>query len=726
MPLLGYGEQEKDPAQAQKGNEDQSDDSPEKQSERAQVKLWLGREKEASKKYEDDFERMRCNMDFVSSIQWKGQSKIKHDKYIVNLTLQIVNRSVASLYARNPTVEARKRKRLDFQLWDGKMETIFQAVELAQQVQLLQQHTGMMMPVPPDVMALLTDFQNGRKLQQMIEKVGKTLEIVYQYQMDNQEQDFKTQMKTLVRQVRVCGVGYIKPLFCRDYETELTSSETRLSVMDRAKMAQAILKKLQDGKITEESAEVSQLKSLLGSLNPSPLDAEKVRIKERLVFDFPESMSIIPDPNCTCLKGFRNGHWLCEEFYYPLDFVNAFYETKIEATSDLKTFDAKNKEEGVMAEGEKQDSFKRKVRVLQFWCLDDKSTFTLVDGWKDFVQKPETVDPAAKGFWCHFPVTFNDVITSAGCKATIFPPSDVDLVEPLQKEKNRVGESLRRHRKANGPRYVYPDGALDDEDLDMIANAEDQQMFGLKGLQPGQEPGKVLQALDNVPIQKELYDTSPIQEDILLATGQQEANIGPAQPNVTATGSSISEQSRQSVAGSEVDGLDDSLTAVAKYGGELLLKDMTPQTVAQIAGVGFAWPGQNKEAFLNEVELEIVAASSGRPNKVLELQNWQQLAPLIMQAAQMPPQAQPTIQAVIRETLKRLDDRIEPADFFPLPIPMMAPGQEGQPGQEQQGQQGPQQFQGPDHAASKRTPKKNKRKLSPAPGRPQEGVPIPG
>jgi hypothetical protein len=177
----------------------------------------------------------------------------------------------------------------------------------------------------------------------------------------------------------------------------------------------------------------------------------------------------------------------------------------------------------------------------------------------------------------------------------------------------------------------------------------------------------------------------------------------------------ISEQSRQSVASSDVDGLDDVLTSLAKCGGEMLLKEMSPQVVQEIVGVGAVWPQENRKDFLNEIELEVVAASSGRQNKMLELQNWQQVAPLIMQAAQMPPQTQPTIQAVIRETLKRLDDRAEPAEFFPIPLPLLPQGGEmqGQP-------------QGQDASASKRTPAKPKQKQLNAPGRPQESVPIPG
>ncbi len=715
--LLGDTVQANEPAPLTPSGDGDSGEKDVDQSTKAFVKRWTDRIRKAKSKWKDDFDRMRDNMDFVNGLQWAGQKKIKYSKYIANITLRAVNQGVATLYARNPQVSAKRRPRLDFQLWDGKMETIMQMIMTAQ----LMQQSGV--PVPPEVLATLDDFQKGRFRQQMIERVGKTLEIVYQYQMDSQQPRFKTQMKQLVRRVRVCGVGYMKVLFCReaaDFSEEyLTQSTTKVSLANRMRLAAAIVDKLQKDEIQEDDAEVEQLKQLIASLNQSPLDYPSAAVTERLVFDFPKATSIIPDPDTRSLKGFVGAHWVVEEFYYPLDFVNAFFGTTIKAGGDVKTFPfGEKQDDGVLQSGEKQDTLKKKVRLWEVYDLDTKSEFLLCDGYKDFVVAPQPVDPSTKGFWCIFPFSFNDTEVEEGCEATIFPPSDVDLLRPVQQERNRARDSLRRHRKANAPRYVYPKGALSEEDLDKIEESEDQQYIGLSGLNPSQEPGKVLQALQTVDIKPELYDVEPLNEDALLVSGQQEANLGPAQPNVTATVGTIAEQSRMSVASSDVDGLDDGLTDVAQCGGELLLKEMSVETVKRIAGIGAVWPQESLDEFINEIELEVQAASSGKPNKVVDMNNWNIAAPLILQASQLPPQAQPTIQAVIRETLKRTDDRLEPADFYPLPMPM---GGEGQPEEQQGGQQTPSNSAAP---PPKRTPKKkpqaNAGMLPQSPQQPQE------
>ena len=657
--IAGEPSQPNKPAK-KKSKSDTDDDSAEARSRQAMVKKWQAKITKAREKWSGDFQRMRDNMDFVYGLQWKGQKSLNEDRYVVNMTLRTVNQGVAMVYARDPRVEARRRKRLDFKIWDGHMETIMQAAMLAQQSQ------AMGMPVPGEVMALINDFQAGKLHQTLVEKVGKTLEVIYQYQMDTQQPRFKLQMKQLVRRIRTCGVGYIKVLFCRDYDSELTHSETRMSSTDRLQQAKALMEKLDAGKLDESSSDMEQLKSLIASLGTAPLDSEATSIKEHLIFDFPQATSIIPDPACRCLKGFVGAHWVVEEMFYPLDFVNAFFEKDIKPGGELKLYGRDNKPyEGATTETDASgEGGVKKVCLWNVYDLDTKSTFTLCQGYKDYVMEPEAVTPATKGFWNIFPITFNDIEIEEGCTGSIFPPSDVDLLRPTQKEWNRCRQSLRKHRKANAPRYVYPDGALSEEDLDRLENGEEQEFIKLKGLQPGVEPGKVLQALKVEPINPLVYETESLREDTLLATGQQEANIGPAQPNVTATVGTIAEQSRMSVAASDIDGLDDCLTEVAQCGGEMLLRELSVDTVKRIAGPGAVWPEQNREDFINELELEVVAASSGRPNKAVEISNWERLAPILMNMGANP-------QAVIRETVRRADDRMEPSDFFPLPLPAM-------------------------------------------------------
>lgn len=649
------------PPMAQKPEESVEDTTSEVLARRAQVKRWCERIRDAKAKWEKDFERMRMNMEFVTGLQWVGQQTMNDDRYIANFTVRAINQKVATLYARNPTVVAQPRKRLNYQVWDGKMESIMQAVGAA--IGSMQQ----MGFVPPEAMAMLNDFQNGRQMEELVKRVGQSLEYVFQYQLDTQEPNFKTQAKQFVRRVSVCGVGYIKVTFCRNYETnDLTQSETRQSSAERVLRAKQIFEKLQSGEMEETDAQVQTLKDLVASLGTSPFDSENVAVKERLIFDFAPATSIIPDERCRNLKGFVGAHWIAEEFIYPLDFVNAMFETEIKPGGDLKHYTGDGKPIVREGTGDSKDDPTRKPMVClwQVYDVDTKSTMVLVDGYKDFVMEPEPVTPATSSFWTIFPLTFNDVESTPGCKASLFPPSDVQLMLSPQKEWNRTRQALREQRKANAPKYMCPKGSLSEADKANIQNAVDNQVVELENITPGTDPGKILVPLQVAKVDPAVYDTKPLSEDTLLATGQQEANVGPAQPNVTATVGTIAEQSRMTVSASNVDDLDDCLSAVAKCGGEMLLREMSPEVVKQIAGVGAVWPIQERDSFLNSIELQTVASSSGRPNKAIEIANWEKIAGLILQAGGNP-------QAVIRESIKRLDDRLEPADFFP--VPGMAP-----------------------------------------------------
>src|SRR5436190_3154114 len=163
----------------------QKDQEP-SESERAAVKAWLKKITDAKKRWAADFKRMRDNMDFAAGFQWAGQTTVEEERYIANMTLRFVNQKVSQLYARDPKAISRRRKRMDYQIWDGKMESLQQALLGAQQGDVAST-------------ALIMDYTEGRRQRDMVDKVGRTLEILYQYMCDVQEPAFKKQMKDLVR-----------------------------------------------------------------------------------------------------------------------------------------------------------------------------------------------------------------------------------------------------------------------------------------------------------------------------------------------------------------------------------------------------------------------------------------------------------------------------------------------------------------------------------------------
>lgn len=640
------------------------------------VREWTKKIQAARAKYKANFDLMRKWMAMSYGVQWDGQKDLNDDRYRVNLINRAVNNKVATLYAHDPKAVYRQRKRMNYSVWDEKHES---AVAAVMRESVLLQHG---MPGDPKAAATINDYEHGRLEKARIDRVGRTLETVYQYQIDTQEPDFKTQMKQLVRRVVTCGVGYIKVSFERKDETVYDSMNSHSSIIDRAKMMSHLAEMVEDEGGEKQSAMVERIRLLAQSiasstLNPGP---EQEGMTERLVFDFIPSTAIIPDPCCRSLKGFVGAHWLVHEMYCDVNDVNAYYETDIKVGNDAaKAYKADGDvEDSQPQEGQRDEGKAKKVCIWHVYDMDTKSCFTLCEGYKCYVCEPEPLEPQVRGFWPILALTFNDCEFVEGSKASIFPPSDVDFMMHPQHEWNRSRDGLRAHRKGKAPKWLTPKGHLTENDLANIEAGKPCQMIQLEGVTKQDDILKMLIPFPHEPIDPACYDTRPLVDDIMFAVGAQEANLGPAKANVTATTSSIAEQSRLSMSSSNVDDLDDFLSAVARVSGEMLLRDMTQQTAMKIAGEGGSWPEQDRDFFLNGIFLETVAASSGRPNKAMELQNARELGPLLLQAGANP-------QFLVRELVKRLDDRMDPEEAFPLqapsPVPPAKPAQmSGPPG----------------------------------------------
>lgn len=625
------------------------------------VQKWTKKIRSAKLKFDDDFKRMREDMEFVGGVQWAQQKDLRDDRYICNITLREVNQAVSALYARNPKAVAKRRERLDFAIWDEKQETLLGAAQ------------GLMTsPGDPIATAIVTDYIQGSQHRAMLDSLAKTLEIAYQIQIDRQEPNFKLQMKQLVRRIKVTGVGYVRASFKREDRSLLSNEQTNVPVADRVKQAALLATDYEQGKFDENDAKTQQLKMLLNSVQYSLSNPAEVREQtEKLVFDFPSATSVIVDPRCRILKGFVGAHWIAQEYLLPLDEVKSFFERP-----DLKVGSGPGYAKAYSMTGEERlspstDGGEKEPTTVAVWEVFDKDTkarFFLCDGYENYLLEPEELTPCVQRFWPIISATFNDTETEPGIKCSIYPPSDVRLLTHPQKEINRSREGLRQHRRSNSPKVGVTTGALEDEDKEMLKSGVTQgvHVMEFKNLPPGTKVNDVLQVIQHPPIDPAMYDTAPLERDVLLTTGHQQANLGPITSQGTATEATISEQSRISSTGSEVDELDELLTEMARVGGEMMLREMTKQTILHDCGVGAVWPdGPQRDDLVDRVFLEVQAASSGRPNRGLQIANAQVIFPLILQAGGNPI-------AVVEELAKAYDEQLDVQKFFPIVPPMMS------------------------------------------------------
>lgn len=635
-----------------------------------QVEEWCKKVEQAKAHHDGAFRRMREDMRFARGLQWPGQTKIEDDRYVANIVQRHLKQREAALYAKNPKAVAHRRKTLDYALWDGDPNTLMQAQQTmmqAQQVQMQAQQTGAM--PPPELMqqiqqaqALLQDYQQGQQRRTQLDNMAKTLEIVWQHQIGEQQPPFKASMKHLVRRTLTTGVGYQKLGYHRfeEYRPEDVDRVTDLTEQIAALEAMTAKQQDEDADQDDTRAELAELQDLLRKVTQE----QEVFMREGLDFDYPRSTSIIPDLDCRALQGFVGARWIAQEFMLTTDQVREVYGKRID--KDYTPYSAEGKEMGREAfepdhTGSQKAGHDPRAVVWEIWDKHHGQTFTVCQGHPAFLIEPKTPDVHIEQFWPFFVLAFNGLEDDE----SLFPPSDVRLIRHQQQEMNLMRQRLREHRDASRPGHVSPSGRMTDKDKGQLANRSAHDVIEIHGLAENDDVRRILQPIPVNPIDPNQYEVASLQDDIYKVVGTQEAVMG-GTSGATATETSIAESSRLSSIGSNVDDLDDHLTYLAKAASHLVLVEMRAERVTEIAGRGAVWPQLSAGEVAQDLWLEVRAGSSGRPNKAAEIQNLERLLPFFMQVPGVRPKW------LLDQLVERLDDRIDPADAFDPMLPAMA------------------------------------------------------
>ena len=512
--------------------------------------------------------------------------------------------------------------------------------------------------MPPDPVAVQEAqmvIEEAKQVKQQIDqanKIARTLELLYEYEISEQQQPFKSMMKMVIRRAATSGVGWVKLGFQRimgknpDFDSRIADIQQRLSTLER------ISADIADGETDVDSAEAEQLQLLLADMQS---DTDMV-VREGLILSYPKATAIIPDPRCVQLRDFLGCDWVCEEFMltpneiqetYGVDVGKDFVAyNRIDTGTDYERARAIWSTGTFSDDAHISDGDSESALVWEVYNKKDGLVYTLCDGYKDFLRRPAQPEFYTDRFWPWFLVAFNEL------DGKVYPPSDVKLMRPMQLELNRSRQGMREHRFANRPKMVYAEGLLSEDDLDALKNHPINALISVSGLQPGTDIKTVVQPLSGAPLDPNLYEVNPIFQDMMRAVGDQEANLG-GTSGQTATETNIAQSSRASALGSAVDDIDETLTGIARAAGQILLLNVSEETVKSIVGPGAMWPTLTKAEVSKELMLEIEAGSSGRPNQAQELQNFERLSPILMQL----PGINPVVLA--KEAIKRLDDRID-------------------------------------------------------------------
>ncbi len=578
-------------------------------AERALVTQWIGRVRKAKSHHAKTFKQMRTNMDLArlgASKAWAGSGK-----YTVPILARHINQAVATLYAKNPTVKAERRNRLMYRLWDGRSDSLQAAMELVQ------------MGLPdPQSMAILQEVIEVQQRNQMLDKMAETVQLLWHYFLDEQDKDYKQQIKAAVRRAKICKVAWIKLGYQRQTELRPDHESGIADAANKMANIENWIRKAQAGEIDVDDARMHQLQTSLDDLQRRAIAIRR----EGIVLTFPKSDQIIIDPACYHLKSLAGAGWVAEEFEMTPDDIWKCYQVDVGQnftwySSDGNPYD--------------KDPKDCTARVYQIWDKENGQVCTVCEGYPEFLEQPAAPEPNIERFWPYFPIVFNEVEHYE----EIYPQSDVEHGEHIQNEYNRSREALREHRIAARPYYVTGVG-LEDEEKAKLAQHAAHAVITMPTLGSGQKIEEVLQRGPVANVDPNLYEVEMIFQDLLRSVGTQEANLG-GLGGGTATENSIAEGSRSSAHGENVDDLDSVLSQVVRAGSQMMLMIMAKATVVQIVGPGAVWPDmpQSREEAVRDLDLKIEAGSSGRPNKGAELANMERAVPYMIQLPGLNPMA---------------------------------------------------------------------------------------
>lgn len=606
------------------------------------------------------FRAMRQDMEFAAGKQWQQSTGAKladdarlHDavdqRYVANITLRHIQARTASLYGKNPKVIARRKPRLLSQIWDGTNHSYMLALAGLQAN-----------PADPMLAAVVQEANMVLQANAQATKLARTLELLFEHEISEQEVPFKSQMKALVRRSLTTGVGYVKLGYQRivgmppEVDAQIADYERQLSTVEQ------LASDMEAGEFTDTDAKAEELNQAISALAKT----KQIVLREGLMFTYPHSTAVIPDPNCQQLRGWVGCDWVAEEYFLTADKIKQIYNVDVKAagggtgstTDGVTAREYMRGQNGVFSTNNDtatKDTADAFFCVWEIYSRSDGQVYTICDGYRDFLVEPSPPDVKLERFFPWFPFVVNETYS----EGAVFPPSDVRLMRDMQMELNRSRQSLREHRRAALPRTVSRKGVLSEADKATLADPVALTNIELEALDPNTKIQDVIQPLNGPTLDPRLYDTTPAYEDYLRTLGQQEANLG-GTSGATATEASIAEGSRVSTASAVVDDLDEFLSDFSRAAGQVLLMECSADKVRKVVGAGAVWPELSHEDVMSEIYLDVEAASTGRPNRAQEVQTAQAIFPLLMQVPNINPEF------LAENLLRRMDDRLDLQDAF--------------------------------------------------------------
>lgn len=320
------------------------------------------------------------------------------------------------------------------------------------------------------------------------------------------------------------------------------------------------------------------------------------------------------------------------------------------------------------------------VKIVELWDSRDSNIKTMVDGLDRWAVEPYTPPQATNRFYPYFELEFYPV---DGMRHSQSLPG---RLKKLQDEYSAARSNQRLTRERSIPGLIFNAGLVSPEDAVKLSASVIAEMVPLKLTDINIPIQNVVMVKPLPTIDVRLWDTTAIRSDMEALSGVQEAlqQGSQSQQPKTATEAQIEQTGFASRTSADRDAIEDVLIDLANYSAECGIQEIPAEEAQRIAGAEAFWPeGMDVQDLLTMVNVEIQAGTTGKPNTAADKQNWATILPLLQklmvqcrQLQSSDPALGECLENLMKETIHRLDDRLDVTQFItsdPPPPPPPAP-----------------------------------------------------
>lgn len=525
-----------------------------------------------------------------------------------------------------------------------------------------------------------------------LDKFTETLGVVLNTYLDRGR--LKMRGKAAVRAALTCSYGILKVVYQRDLETDPIIMGRLQDAQDNLARVDGLISRIADDDAEHDRLEVlrTQLQQTVEGLKH---DAEARRM-DGLVIDRVLTDQLIIDPTVVQFEDYTQADWMCQVVPMRRSTVEETYKIKIpharvyESSID-KALSMTAEKASMKSAGATEASDDDQVCVMEIWDRVSQRVYTMVEGCDYFIREPYSPEKVGARWYPFFLLSYKST------DGRFVSESLVDLMEKLQTEHNDTRETFVAHRKLCKPGYVAS-ADVDERSIQRFTDSVLGEVTVLRNAE-GQDIRAMIQPKSFPPIDPQVYDTTLIRQDIEQCTGLQDAMRSTVVQAKTATEAQIMQQGLSGRVASFRDDVEDWLQEIAQYSAQVLLRELTeadvarimgePQTqvdplsgVAMVVSRPYEWKTDLTAEQVNRlIKIKITAGSTGAPDKLSQQENWQKILPTLQGIVQMLYQLMPQgidtgpVEALLRETVKRFDDRIDADQLIPqIQMPQMPGG----------------------------------------------------